>query len=485
MTRRLTATDASFLYMETASGPMHISSVYVLEGELAFDRFFQHYDERMHLLPSYRRKLAQVPFNLAHPTWVDDPDFDLANHLDHFELPPGSTLEDALDAAATLNEPMLDRSRPLWKVWLISGVPDKTLILQMTHHAMIDGVSGIELTTILYDFDPVGANREPPEKPWEPEPVPSAVERFSEALADNLQAARESRPWELLSAEKPRQLLARASRIMGQFFTRPAVTAPFNAGMVGPKRKVRFTKQSFAEIREIRRSLGGTINDVVLTVVTEAVSRYLVANEEQTDDKYLRIMCPVSVRTENESGALGNRVSAIFPMLPAWPMDVVQRLTAVCAETERIKHDEEAQALALMTESGSSIWPLAMAPTQLVGTPYDPTVWAARTPLPVLPDLRGWRPPNFGLNFVCTNVPGVQVPQYLAGHKVTDTIGLLVLSGNVGFSVTILSYNQELFFSFICEPRLMPDLEMIVAEADASFDELLAAARTRTQQLSA
>ena len=166
-------------------------------------------------------------------------------------------------------------------------------------------------------------------------------------------------------------------------------------------------------------------------------------------------------------------------------MDVVQRLTAVCAETERIKHDEEAQALALMTESGSSIWPLAMAPTQLVGTPYDPTVWAARTPLPVLPDLRGWRPPNFGLNFVCTNVPGVQVPQYLAGHKVTDTIGLLVLSGNVGFSVTILSYNQELFFSFICEPRLMPDLEMIVAEADASFDELLAAARTRTQQLSA
>jgi hypothetical protein len=172
-------------------------------------------------------------------------------------------------------------------------------------------------------------------------------------------------------------------------------------------------------------------------------------------------------------------------MLPAWPMDVVRRLTAVCAETERIKHDESAQALALVSESGADVWPVAMAPTQLVGTSLDPTVMAARTPVPVLPTLSGWRPPNFGYNFTCTNVPGVQVPQYLAGHKVTDTIGLLVLTGNVGFSITILSYNQELFFSFICDPRLLPDLETIVDATNASFAELLIAARERTQQLSA
>jgi diacylglycerol O-acyltransferase len=485
MTTRLTATDASFLYMESASGPMHISSVYVLEGELEFERLQQHFAERIHLVPAYRRKLAQVPFNLAHPTWVDDPDFNLNDHLEHVQLPPGSTVEDGLDAAAELNEPMLDRSRPLWKVCLISGVTDKTLLLQMTHHAMIDGVSGVELTTILYDFDPQGANREPPEKAWEPEPVPGPLEAFTEALADNLQTARESRPWEMFNSTKQRHLLGRAARVMGQFLTRPAITAPFNAGIVGPKRKVRFIKHSFAEIREIRRALGGTINDVVLTVVSEAVARYLSAHDEQTEGQHLRIMCPVSVRTENESGALGNRVSAIFPMLPAWPMDVVRRLTAVCAETERIKHDEEAQAMALVSESGSDVWPVAMAPTQLIGTPLDPTVFAARSPMPVLPTISGWRPPNFGYNFTCTNVPGVQVPQYLAGHKVIDTVGLLVLNGNVGFSITILSYNQELFYSFICEPRLLPDIETIVDATNESFRELLIAARERAQQLSA
>ncbi len=485
MTQRLTATDASFLYMETASGPMHISSVYVLEGELEFERLFQHFAERIHLVPAYRRKLAQVPFNLGHPTWVDDPDFELANHLAHFELPPGSNIEDGLDAATELNEPMLDRGRPLWKVCLISGIAGKSLLLQMVHHAMIDGVSGVELSTILYDFDPQGANREPPEKAWNPEPVAGPLELFSEALADNLQTARESRPWEIFNGVKQRRLLARAARVMGQFLTRPAITAPFNAGFVGPKRRVRYVKHSFAEIREIRRALGGTINDVVLTVVTEAVARYLADHEEQTEDKFLRIMCPVSVRTEDEAGALGNRVSAIFPMLPAWPMDVVRRLTAVCAETQRIKHDEEAQALALVSESGPDVWPLAMAPSQLVGTALDPTVFAAKTPMPLFPALSGWRPPNFGYNFTCTNVPGVQVPQYLAGHKVTDTIGLLVLNGNVGCSVTVLSYNQELFFSFICEPRLLPDLETIVDATNASFAELLVAARERTQQLSA
>ena len=168
---RLTQSDASFLYTESASGPMHISSVYVLEGELAFEKVFEHFASRLHLIPSYRRKLAQVPLNIAHPEWVDDPDFDLKNHVLPHRLPDGSTIEQGMDAAITLNEPILDRARPLWKVYVIAGVPDRTLILQMTHHAMIDGASGIELTTVLYDFDAKGANTEPPPKePWVAQP---------------------------------------------------------------------------------------------------------------------------------------------------------------------------------------------------------------------------------------------------------------------------------------------------------------------------
>ncbi len=493
MSQRLSGQDASFLYTESASGPMHISSVYVLRGELSHEDAFAHFAERIHLVPAYRRRLALVPMNLAHPSWEDDPEFDLANHVLAHALPSGSSLEDGLDTAIEINEEMLDRKRPLWTVHVISGVPDRTLILQRTHHALIDGASGIEITTIIYDLDPKGGNPLPaPETPWFPPPVPGPLERAGSAVRDNLRTLRGNveavldggMPSLRAGLGERSRMLARALGVLQRFVARPVITAPFNAGLVGPKRNVRYTKKAFGEIREIRRALGGTINDVVLTVVSEAVARYLHAHGERTEQKYMRIMCPVNVRTESEEGALGNRVSAIFPTLPAWSMDVDKRLVAVCAETNRIKDEQEAQALALLSSGDSGIWPIAFAPTQLIGTRWDVTKLLARRPLPVMPNL-GWRPPNIGINFVCTNVPGVQVPQYLRGHEVLDTIGVLVLTGNVGFSVTILSYNQQLFFCLICEPRLLPDLEVIIGGIDAAFAELLELARERTQQLSA
>jgi len=483
MTRRLTATDASFLYMETATSPMHISSLHVLEGEAEFETIFRHFADRIHLVPAYRRKVAFVPFNLAHPTWEDDPDFDLSQHVLHHQLPEGVTMEDALDAAMTLNEPMLERERPLWRVWVISGLEGKTLLLLMTHHAMIDGVSGIELTTIIFDFDPGGGNREPPEGRWEPPAAPDPLARIGAAIRDNMESAREGGRFSMADSGQ-RRLLARAARVLGRFVSQPVVTAPFNAGIVGRKRRLRYMTESFAEIREVRRALGGTINDVVLAVVSEALARYLEAKGEKTEDQHMRIMCPVSVRTEDESGALGNRVSAVFPVLPAWPMAMGRRLTAVCAEMERIKHDQEAQALALLAEGSSNLWPIAMMPTQIVGTPWDPTRLAVNVPMPVLPQLGG-RPPNFGFNFVCTNVPGVQVPQYLVGHEVTEVIGIILLAGNVGFSMPIISYNHRLCFSFVCEPRLLPDVEVLVQAAREAFDELLAEARDHARKLSA
>jgi WS/DGAT/MGAT family acyltransferase len=484
---RLTTTDASFLYAESVSGPMHISSVYVLEGELAHERVLRHFEARIHLVPSYRRKLAQVPLNIAHPEWVDDPDFDLARHVLAHQVEPGSTLQQGIDAAIELNERMLERDRPLWKFWVISGVPGHTLILQMTHHALIDGASGIELTTILYDFDPKGGKAPPPpNEPWAPAPPPSPAERFSKALQENLQKLRDFDPYlPVRVAQNQQTLVRRALGIMQRFATRPVITAPFNAAMVGPKRRLRHVKTALIEIRDIRRSLGGTINDVVLTVVSEAVARYLRSHGEQYEGQYMRIMCPVNVRTEDQKGALGNQVSAIFPVLPAWPQNPATRHGAVCAEIERIKDDQEAQALTLMQNSAQEPWPVALAPLQMVGTTFDPTAMGARFPMPVPPAVGGFRPPNFGLNFVCTNVPGVQVAQYLCGHKVLDTLGVLVLSGNIGFSVTILSYNGSLYFSFISEPRLMPDVELIAEHAAAAYSELLAAARARTDQLKA
>jgi len=460
---------------------MHISSLYVLEGEVPFEKIFDRFAHRIHLVPSYRRKLAQVPFGLAHPKWVDDPDFDLRNHVILHEVPEGTSLDDAIDIAVDLNEPLMDRTIPLWKMIVVKGVPGKTLILQMTHHAMIDGASGIELTTILYDLDPDAD--EPPTngEPWQPAHPPSPVDLMTEAIQENLSNLANANPvrfFENIPAQQ--KAISKASEIMTRFMTKPAITAPFNAGLVGPKRRVKWIKKPFSEIREIRRHLGGTINDVVLTVVSEAIARYLVKHNERVENQYMRIMCPVNVRTEDQQGGLGNQVSAIFPMLPAWPMDCLHRLKVVVNETERIKLEGEAQALTIMQESVPEIPPIGMAVSQLVGTQLDPTALAARIPLPIMPNI-GIRPPNPGVNFTCTNVPGIQVPQYMCGFEVTDTIGLLVLTGTTGFSTTILSYNKQLFFSFICEPRLLPDLETISDAANSVFEELLEAAHKQNE----
>ena len=475
---RLTETDASFIYAESVSSPMHISSIYILEGKVPFRKIFRLFQKRIHLIPAYRRKLAQVPFGLAHPKWVDDPEFDLANHVFHYQLPKGTTLEEGLDKAVELNEVMYDRRHPLWKTTVLEGVPGKTLILQGAHHAIIDGASGVDLTTILYDLDPHAEDPAPP-KDWHPEPAPGSMELINEAVQENLKnIATLDQVQTLASWPDHWKMIKKATSVMSRFVSKPAITAPFNAGLVGPRRRVRWLKKSFAEIRQIRQQLGGTINDVVLAVVSEAVARYLDQHKERVKDQYLRIMCPVNVRTEDQKGALGNQVSAIFPMLPAWPMDCVERLQSVIEETERIKNAEEAQALTVLQQSVPAMPPIGLAATQLIGTPFDPTRLAAMIPMPVMPNF-GIRPPNLGFNFVCTNVPGVQVPQYLCGHEVTDTIGLLVLAANTGLSVTILSYNKQLFFNFICEPRLLPDLEVISEAAEAVFGELLQVAQEK------
>ena len=293
---RLTEADASFIYMESASGPMHISSVYVLEGEVPFAAIRHRFESRLHLIPAYRRKLALVPFSLGHPKWVDDTSFDLSNHVILCELPADTRLQEAVDKAVALNEVMLDRQRPLWRMVVITGVPGKTLLLQQTHHAMIEGASGIALTTILYDLEPHAADPKPPTEPWTPVTPPSPATLISEAIQENLANLAKINPVQRFNdVAGQMQRLRKAADIMGRFVTKPAITAPFNAGIVGPRRRLLWLKKPFSDIREIRRHLGGTINDVVLAVLSESVARYLAQHKERVDSQYMRIMCPVNV----------------------------------------------------------------------------------------------------------------------------------------------------------------------------------------------
>ena len=259
------------------------------------------------------------------------------------------------------------------------------------------------------------------------------------------------------------------------------ITAPWNAAIVGPKRQLQYAPYKIADFRDIRRAFGGTINDIVLAVVSESAARYLTAHDEFTTNQRLRLMCPVNVRREGDEGALGNRVSAMYPMLPAWPMDIIERLNLVRAQTEQIKAAQEPQALEFMMEATPATPAASMAQTLLVGTPFDPTAWLARSPAPVAPRL-GPRPPLYGFNFTCTNVPGVQVPQHIAGHRIARQIGTLMLGGTLGYGVAVLSYNRELVFNLVSDPRLLPDLELMRTGIEDAMRELQQRAQQKTQQ---
>ena len=474
---RLSDHDAAFLYAETASGPMHGANIAVVEGELSAQAVRAHIARRLHLVPRLRQRLVFAPFNLAHPKWVDDPEFDIAHHVKGHSLAVGATLEEALAAAAKLAEPLLPRRRPLWLTYVIEGVKDRTVLLQMAHHAMADGASGVDISLVLFDLQANAPAPAAEQAPYRPAPLPSAAQLAAEALREQVESMLDRNPFDAsrFSGERM-EMLRRAGESVTRFVAEPVLMAPWNAGLVGPKRNLAWRRYGFGEFREIRRRFGGTINDVVLSVAAEGAARYLAARREVAGDRNLRIMCPVNVRQGDEKGALGNRVSGIFPMFPAAPMDIVERLRKVRHEMEQIKQNREAQALQLLMDSMPSPPPLAMAPAQLVGGPLDPTALAARIPVPPMPRL-GAPLPMVGFNFTCTNVPGVQVPQYIAGHQVLDLLAMLMLSGVLGYGLAVSSYNRRLYFTLACDPRLMPDIERMADGVDGAFKELLAAAR--------
>nr|WHV03948.1 putative wax ester synthase/acyl-CoA:diacylglycerol acyltransferase [uncultured bacterium] len=464
---------------------MQTAGILVVDGELTFEEVFEFYAERLHLVPRLRQRLVFVPMNLAHPKWVEDPDFDINNHFVHHEVPKGSTMEQGLDALTKLNQGIMDRDIPLWKYFVVTGVKGRTLILQQMHHAMVDGASTVQMATVLFDYSP---DAEPPAAPPAPEPappLPSQFELVQEAMQENLQNAMSQNPLAAFpSSTEAQSHMRRGFEAMTRFITNPSITAPWNATPVGPERRLTWSEHELAEFREIRRAFGGTINDVALTAVTEGAAKYLAAHNEHVEGQKMRVMCPVNVRTEGEGGDLGNRVSAIFPMFGATPMGAVERLTAVVEETSQIKEAQEAQAMTYMQETAVSIPPVSMAPLLLVGTPFDPTRLAAAFPPPVPPS-SGARPPGFGVNFVLTNVPGVQVPQYICGKEIIAPLGIMMIGGNMGLGVAVGSYNQKMFFSLTADPRLLPDLEMLTDEVTSTFKELLEKARKHNETMAA
>ncbi|HEY6418540.1 MAG TPA: wax ester/triacylglycerol synthase family O-acyltransferase [Candidatus Binataceae bacterium] len=477
---RLSTQDATFIYAETINGPLHIGSIGFLEGRIEFDRLVRHLEDRIYLIPRYRQRLVPVPLNLAHAMMEDDPNFRVADHFHLHELTAGISEADALAEIMSDYERPLDRSRPLWEGHVYEGLEGgRSAVMWKVHHCLVDGVSGVELLKATYDFHRESPPVPPEPEPWAPAALSNPLKRFADAARDVMsntvdsaaRATREMREGAASTADRARALGV-AARQVGELVSRKIVAAPWNAAPISQRRSLAWLKLSFTDFRTIRSTFGGSVNDVVLTVLTEGAARYLKHHGYAANGAELCVACPVNVRRKEEQSALGNRVSMMFPTAPAEPIDVVERLKQINEQTERIKSSGSAQALDGMLGLSDGIPPSLMAAASRVATfTLDAASAVAR--------LTGWTPrpggfalPAPGLNFIATNVPGVMVPLYLTGDLLLDMIPLVPLAANVGYSVAILSYNQSLYFGMVAEPRLMPDVALMKSFVEEAFTEL-------------
>jgi diacylglycerol O-acyltransferase / wax synthase len=477
---RLSTQDATFIYGESQTGPLHIGSIGLFEGRVDFNALLGHFEERMHLVPRYRQRLIEVPLNFSHAMMEDDPEFTVESHVHLHELPDGTSEADALAEMMRVYKKPLDRKHPLWELHTFHNLEgNRTALMWKVHHCLVDGVSGVELLKVMYDFRAEPDDVPQPPEPWVAARPSSLIRRFAEALRDQIQltvnstinAAVEAIEDPASVADRARQL-AEASRVMTELATRRIVATPWNSTPVTQDRLVAWTRQSFADFRAIRSAFGGSVNDVVLAMLTEGAARYLQHHGYDVAGQQLCIGCPVNVRQRSEKSSLGNRVSMMFPTAPAAPMDIIERLNLIHEETERIKAAGSAQALEAIMQLGdaippSLIGPAARAATTMMDVAGRMAKWTDWKPRP-----DGFRLPPFGINFIATNVPGVQVPQYINGHVCLDMVPLVPLAATMGYAVAILSYYKSLYFGMMADPRVMPDVALMKAFVDDAFAEM-------------
>lgn len=450
----LSALDAFFLYAEREEAPLHIGAVYLFEGgpRVAGGRGAQGIartlEERLHLVPRYRQRVRFRPLNLGHPLWVDDADFDLGYHVRRAALPaPGD--EAALrDFAARVFARRLDVRKPLWELYVVEGLADGRLaVIHKVHHAMVDGISSVDVGTLLFDLQP--EPWVPPRvRPWRPRPAPGAWE-LARATVDGLRARVPDGPMALgarlsglvrdLAGEAMASPWAGAASL-ALSMVRPGRRLSFNH-LVGPNRRVNHLEVPLASAKRVKDALGGTVNDVLLTVVAEGVRGWLQEREEPAPDA-LRVFCPVSVRDDHQRYALGNLVSGMIVELPLRSMPPETRLARISAATGDLKRTRQAVA--------------AHSLTTLAG-------WAPATLHSLGSRLASQ--PRFGLqsavHLVVTNVPGPQVPLYTGGARMLEVWPLIPVYHTLGLSMALVSYDGTVHFGLAADRELVPDLDRL------------------------
>jgi diacylglycerol O-acyltransferase len=457
---RLTGLDASFLHLEGADTHMHVASTILFEGPPPpYVEFRDHIASRLDLVPRFRQKLAFVPFGQGRPKWVDDPHLNLDYHVRHTSLPTPGSEEQLRNLAARFFSQQLDRSKPLWELWLVEGLKGgRFAVIGKSHHCLVDGVSGIDITTVLFDMDKEPAEPEHSPEPWVPRPLPTPAQMLAESLIERVVSPREGLRFARRVLRGPRRAarkLQEAAAAAGAFawIGMAAPDTPFNVD-IGPHRRFAWVWASLADLKKVKNELGGTVNDVVLAAVSGALGRYLRSHGFSTAGLEIRAMVPVSLHTVDDSGP-GNRVSAMMAPLPVWCEDPERRLKLISETMGDLKQSKQAMGATVLTELTD------FAPPTLAGQ-------AARL-----------QSRQRFFNLVVTNVPGPQFPLYLMGRRMERVFPMVPLAKRQALCVGIMSYDGQVNFGLIGDYDAMSELDGLAAELDASLEELVEAAGGR------
>jgi WS/DGAT/MGAT family acyltransferase len=460
---RLSPLDTSFLHIEDGVSHMHIASIAIFEGPPPpFGDIVDMVDAKLDLVPRYRQKVKSVPFELGRPVWVDDLHFNIEYHLRHTALPaPGGETELRKLVGRVMSQ-QLDRSKPLWEIWVVDGLEDgRWAMLSKTHHALVDGVAGTDLLAVIMDLSPDAARPEHPSE-WVPHPEPSGTELVVEAMENMVRS-----PYEQLRAARAqtrvvRQVAGYVGELASGVFAlsglvRPTQLSSLN-GPLGPHRRYAWASTTVEEIKEVRKEHGGTFNDVVLACITNGFRELLLSRGEDVE-RVVRTLVPVSVRPRDTTGkAVGdgtfeNKVSAMFAELPVEIEDPSVRLAAITDQMKDLKESKQAMAGEALTSMSGFAPPMLLALGMRLAT----------------------RAGQRNVNTVTTNVPGPQFPLYAAGRRMLRAFPYVPLGGQIRLGIAIFSYDGEVNFGITGDYDTTADIDVLAHGIEDGMAQLLKA----------
>jgi WS/DGAT/MGAT family acyltransferase len=409
------------------------------------------------MVPRFRQKIVVPPLEAGRPLWADDVNFNLTYHIRHTALPEPGGEAQLKQLAGRVFSQQLDRSKPLWELWLAQGLErDRFAILTKTHHAMVDGVSGVDIGTVLFELEP---NAEPAavSDPWVPQPEPGTTELVARGISDAVAAPVKLAERAVEAVRSPETTARRAvealeglSEIVSAFAD-PAPDVPLNQP-IGPHRRYVWARSELATFKRIKDALGGTVNDVVLAVVTGSVRSWLHRRGVRTEGLELRALVPVSIRNQDQRGDLGNRIALMRGPLPVYVEDPVRRLHVISEEMAGLKRSKQALGAEVISRFNDFAPPTLLAQASRIN-------FTTRL-----------------FNLIVTNVPGPQLPLYVLGRELEEVFPVAFLPENHALAVAIMSYNGKVGFGLLADYDSMEDVEAVASGINESLAELEEAA---------